>query len=118
VRVAFQRPFSQEYFADRFAGPLEDPAKPAVVVAAATLASYAGEYELAPNFILTVRQVGDSLTAQGTGQGATNLIAESTTRFRVRQVKAEIEFKTDETGRVTGLVLFQNGQEMPGRRKN
>ncbi len=100
----------------RVAEPLEDPVKPSVSVASELLDQYIGDYQLAPDFILTVRRVGTNLTAQATGQGATDLVAESLVRFHVKQVKAAIEFKTDANGRVTSLVLFQNGNEIPAKR--
>jgi len=34
----------------------------------------------------------------------------------VREVPAVFEFETDDTGRVTGLILYQNGHELPGKR--
>ena len=105
-----------ETFGARVDEPLEDPVKPAVAVTAGVLDQYVGAYALAPNFILTVRRDGDSLAAQATGQPETNLIAESPTRFRVKQVTATIEFKTDADGRATSLVLFQNGRETRGRK--
>jgi len=94
--------------------PLQDSEKPAVVVAGAVLDKYIGDYELMPNFVLSVKREDDHLTAQATNQPRTTLIAESPTRFRVREVPATIEFT--ETDGVTSLVLHQNGNELPGKR--
>jgi D-alanyl-D-alanine carboxypeptidase len=117
TRVLVRPRFALERFATRVDEPFEDPAKPAVAVAVEILDKYAGDYELLPNFILTVKREGVSLTAQATGQGVTNLIAESPTRFRIKQVPAAVEFQVDVSGKVTGLILHQNGRELPGKRQ-
>ena len=113
TRVLVRPRFALERFATRVAEPAEDAT---ASVSGEILDSYVGTYELAPTFILTIRRDGDNLTAQATNQGVLNLVAESPTRFRVKQVPAVVEFKTD-AGKVTGLVLFQNGREMPGKRQ-
>ncbi|MSU23181.1 MAG: DUF3471 domain-containing protein [Opitutus sp.] len=105
-----------EKYGVRVEEPLADPVKPAVAVAAGILDQYVGAYQLAPNFILTVRRDGASLAAQATGQPEFNLIAESATRFRVKQAPAAIEFKTAADGGAPSLVLFQNGREVPGKK--
>jgi len=115
-RVLRHPPNAAEGYGVRVDEPLDDPEKPAVTVAPKILEKYVGDYQLAPIFFLTVRHVGTSLTAQATGQGVTDLVAESDVRFNVRQVTAAFEFKSDPDGQVTGLVLFQNGAEMPAKR--
>jgi hypothetical protein len=49
-------------------------------------------------------------------QSLENDIAASPVRFRVKQVSAAFEFKSDAVGHVTGLVLFQNGRELPAKK--
>lgn len=117
TRVLVRPSFAQERFALRVNEPFEDAAIPAAVVATELLDKYAGDYELAPSFVLTVRREGTSLTAQATGQGVTHLIAESSTRFRVREIPAAFEFKVDANGQVTGLILHQNGRATPGKKQ-
>ena len=51
----------------------------------------------------------DKLLLQATGQPAFAMAAESPTSFSIKTVGAVIEFETDATGNVTGLVLVQNG---------
>jgi hypothetical protein len=79
--------------------------------------AYVGEYELAPEFIITVYREEDRFWAQATGQRAFELLPESETAFALRDVDARVEFQRDDTGAVTGLVLFQGGQEMPATRR-
>ena len=72
--------------------------------------AYVGEYELAPNFILTVTKEGEKLVGQATGQGKLELEPVSESQFVVPAVKAEVSFEKDSAGKITGLVLRQGGQ--------
>lgn len=78
---------------------------------------YAGEYELAPGFVITILRRGDKLISRATGQPEVELFPESETRFFLKVVDAEVDFVKDASGRVTGLVLHQGGQDMPAKRK-
>lgn len=82
-----------------------------------TLRKYTGEYQLAPNFILTVRLDGNQLISQATGQPEVPIFARSENTFFLKVVDAEITFEQDASGRVTGLTLLQNGRKMPATRR-
>ncbi|MGI0133354.1 MAG: DUF3471 domain-containing protein, partial [Candidatus Micrarchaeaceae archaeon] len=58
----------------------------------------------------------DQLKAQLTGQSAFPIYPESETRFFFKIVHAEIDFATNAKGEVTGLVLHQSGQSIPGEK--
>ena len=75
-----------------------------------------GEYELAPGFNIAVTREKTQLYCQATGQERFEIFAESPTRFFPKVVDAVIEFYPDEKGVVSKMVLFQGGQEMPGKR--
>ena len=77
---------------------------------------YSGDYELAPEFILTVLRRGDKLISRATGQGEVELFPESETRFFLKIVDAQVDFVKDASGRVTGLVLHQGGQDLPAKK--
>ena len=77
---------------------------------------YVGRYELAPQVEMTIARGGDGLTAQLTGQPAFPIFPESKTEFFLRVVEAQLRFTLDDTGEVSGLILYQNGLEIPGRR--
>jgi CubicO group peptidase (beta-lactamase class C family) len=77
---------------------------------------YVGQYQLAPNFILTVTREGDMLMTQATGQPKVQIFPESEREFFLKVVDAQITFETDSTGRATGLVLHQNGANVPAKR--
>jgi CubicO group peptidase (beta-lactamase class C family) len=76
----------------------------------------AGDYELAPDFIITILRRGDKLISQATGQPEVELFPESETRFFLKVVDAQVDFVSDASGRVTGLVLHQGGQDLPAKR--
>jgi tetratricopeptide (TPR) repeat protein len=78
--------------------------------------SYAGQYELAPNFILTITHEGGKLMGQATGQGNLELTPISETEFKVTGVEAQVTFVKNEQGQVTELILNQNGRKMPAKK--
>jgi hypothetical protein len=81
------------------------------------LATYVGNYELAPGFVMAVTLEDGHLMTQATGQSKFPIFAESPTRFFPKVVDAEIEFVKDQSGKVTGMILHQGGQNIPGARK-
>jgi CubicO group peptidase (beta-lactamase class C family) len=97
-----------------------NPAFPAAAVAAAkvrneialdagVLAEYAGEYALSPAFVLQITADGQRLYVQATGQPKFEIFAEKKDEFFLKVVEAQISFLRDEGGKVTHLVLHQNG---------
>jgi len=98
--------------------PLMQPPKQhhEVKVDPAILDRYAGRYELAPTFVITVTRNGDHLFAQATGQPNFEIFAEDDHDFFYKVVDAQITFEVDANGRVTSLVLHQNGANVPGKR--
>ena len=80
------------------------------------LEPYVGEYRLAPELSIAVTLEGGSLFIQPTGQGKAEIFPESETDFFLKVVDAQIVFTRDESGAVSGLVLYQNGQEIAGEK--
>ncbi|HMU05432.1 MAG TPA: DUF3471 domain-containing protein, partial [Saprospiraceae bacterium] len=80
------------------------------------LESYTGDYELGPNFILTVTKEGNQLITQATGQGKIEIFAETETKFFVKVMDAQLEFVKDGTGKVAKLLLTQGGQKMDAKK--
>ena len=70
---------------------------------------FVGDYELSPTAFFHVFRRGDHYFAQLTGQPPVREYPESPTTFFATVVAAQISFLTDAHGRVTGLVLHQNG---------
>jgi len=76
---------------------------------------YAGSYQLAPNFILTVTREGDHLFVQATGQPKAEVFPEGDRDYFYKVVDAQITFVTDSRGRATELILHQGGDH-PAKR--
>jgi D-alanyl-D-alanine carboxypeptidase len=79
--------------------------------------AYAGEYELAPGFILTVTREGDRLMTQATGQAKVEVFPSSETEFFLKVVDAQITFVRGPDGTVGQLVLHQGGRDTPAKRR-
>lgn len=91
--------------------PRDVPVKPEI------LAEYAGTYGLFGGFKLTVTVERGRLMVQATGQEKLPVFAKSETEFFYKVVDARITFERDKDGKVTRLVLHQNGQDMPGNKE-
>ncbi|WP_276486015.1 serine hydrolase [Paraflavitalea pollutisoli] len=77
----------------------------------AVLQQYAGDYELAPGFILTIRVQNNALKVRATGQPEFDLYAESEKKFFLKVVEASAEFVRGTDGTVTGLIWDQGGKK-------
>jgi len=100
-------------FGEKYELPVE---RKTIAVDHKILDTYVGEYQLEPNFILTVTREGNSLMTQATGQSKVEVFAETETRFFLTVTKADIVFVKNEKGEVTGLILYQGGREMPAKK--
>jgi CubicO group peptidase (beta-lactamase class C family) len=81
-----------------------------------TFDAYVGKYELRPGFQIVTSREGNRFLAQPTGQAKVEIFPESETKFFLRVTDAQITFQKSPDGKVTGLVLNQNGREQPGKR--
>jgi len=81
-----------------------------VAVDAATLARYVGRYVLSSTFVITITARDTTgIDLQATAQPKFHLHASSPVDFFLTGVQASISFETDSAGKVTALVLHQNG---------
>ena len=87
----------------------------AMALPEATLRSYVGVYQFGRG-TMSVRYVDGELTTQLSGQRPVPIFAESETKFFAKVVDAQIGFFKDADGRVTHLVLYQNGREQKAPR--
>lgn len=76
------------------------------------LDTYVGDYQLAPNFILSITCEGNQLYSQATGQSRVEIYPKSETEFFLKVVVASITFVKDDNGIVTGLILDQGTTHM------
>ena len=87
-----------------------------VAVAADKLATYVGQYRINDKMVITVRLIGDKLTAQATGQGEFEIFAESDTRFFAKVAPIVVTFGDVKDGKAGHFVLEQNGGKLMVRR--
>ena len=89
-----------------------------ITLPGAMLDGYAGTYQLGANSIVTVKRIGDQLSAQLTGQPAVDIYPEAPAEFFYKIVNAQISFVPDRYGQATELVLHQNGRDIVAARVN
>jgi hypothetical protein len=81
-----------------------------------SLRAYAGDYPLTPQFVLTVSEADRALFVQATGQPKLPVFASARDEFFYKVVNAQISFQRDAAGNVIGLVLHQNGRDLPAKK--
>jgi serine-type D-Ala-D-Ala carboxypeptidase/endopeptidase len=80
-----------------------------IAVDPATLDTYVGVYVFGPTVTLTITRDGAQMFAQLTGQERLPIYAESRTDFFLKVVDAQLTFEKDTSGKVSAVVLHQNG---------
>jgi hypothetical protein len=96
--------------------PPPPPERHAIAVAPEVLDRYVGRYQLATQVFLTITRDEGRLFAQLTGQGNYEIFLQTPTDFFWKVVDAQVTFAVAADGRATGLVLHQNGRDLPGAR--
>ena len=95
------------------------PAEPrTIILDSKVFDAYLGQYEVAPNVALTVTREGDKLMSQTAGQPKMELLPESEIEFFIKGFTAQFVFVRDETGRVTKLIINQEGQRVVASKRN
>lgn len=95
--------------------PYELPGpKKEIQVDEAILKLYVGEYQIAPTFRIAIGVRDKRLFAQATNQPEFELFAEKENKFFLKINDATVEFVTDAGGKVTELILQQNGRQTRG----
>ena len=101
--------------------PKTDQPPPAALVEVkvdpAILATYVGDYELTPTFVLTITLEDGRLMTQATGQPKVEIFAKSETEFFLKVVDAQITFVRGSDGKVEKLVLHQGGRDVDARKR-
>jgi CubicO group peptidase (beta-lactamase class C family) len=87
-----------------------------VAIDPAILDAYIGEYERAPGRNLIVTKRDGKLFLDFVNRPTVQLLPESNVKFFVRQINAQFEFVKDESGRVTHLILYQQGESIQVRK--
>jgi D-alanyl-D-alanine-carboxypeptidase/D-alanyl-D-alanine-endopeptidase len=92
------------------------PERAAISLSAKALEPLVGRYRFSATRFIFVTREGDHLFAQLTGQWRFEVFPESPTDFFWRIADAQMHFDLNPDGRVTGLVLHQNGRDLPAER--
>lgn len=82
----------------------------------ATFSNYTGEYTLTPGAVFTIRASGDRLLARLTGQTYLQIFPESATEFFYKAVEAQLTFVKGADGKMSALILHQNGLDQRAER--
>ena len=110
-------PIARDLLAIYFGAPYDIPApKTVIALDPKVFDQYVGEYQLGPNFIMTVSREGNRFMTQATGQPPVEIFPLSETKFFPKEIEAEITFVKSADGTVTGLMLTQNGRTQMAKR--
>jgi CubicO group peptidase (beta-lactamase class C family) len=88
----------------------------AIQLDSAILKQYVGEYQLAPNFVITITLENGNLISRATGQGKAEIFPEKEGFFFLKIVDAQLEFIKGANNEVEKLVLHQGGRLVPGKK--
>lgn len=75
-----------------------------------------GDYDFGQNRIIKITKEGDKLFAEGGRTPKSEMFAESETKFFLKAADVKFVFLRDDADKVTGLILYANGQEMKGNK--
>lgn len=98
------------------AGRPPSAARTEIALPAATLDEYADVYSINKSARFTLIRRGDGLVARLTGQPFSPIFASAKDEFFYKVVDAQLSFHRDESGKVKGLTLHQNGRDLPAPR--
>lgn len=88
----------------------------AIDVSPEKLKDFAGKYELQTAGKLEILIEDGQLFGQPAGQGKRKLTCVGEDEFEAQEVKANLSFERDESGKVTGFVFRQSGREITAKR--
>ena len=90
----------------------------AITISTELFDEYVGDYELTPEFVMTVTRADDRFFVQATDQPRLEMLAESETDFFLTAVEASVTFgRAEAGGPVTYLVLHQGGRDQRAERR-
>jgi serine-type D-Ala-D-Ala carboxypeptidase/endopeptidase len=85
------------------------PAYKRITLSPEALDAYVGIYQLTPHMVLRIHRMDDHLVEQATGQPETPIYASAPNEFFMRVADVSISFQRDGSGKVTGLIVHQQG---------
>lgn len=87
----------------------------AITVSPNILDAYVGQYELAPNLIITIMREGNRLISEARGRRS-ELTPETETQFSVPAANLRITFVRNADGQVSHITINDNGREGQARK--
>jgi CubicO group peptidase (beta-lactamase class C family) len=78
--------------------------------------AYVGEYEVAPNFIISIRSEEGKLFGHTTGRSKVELLPESESMFFVKEYDAQVVFVKNPAGQVTHSIVRINGRSVEAKK--
>ena len=87
-----------------------------VFISPEILKTYVGKYQLSLDFFITITTTEGRLFLQATGQSKFEIYPSEVNKFYLKVVEAKVEFKVNAVGEIDQMILFQNGQVLPGQR--
>ncbi|HZB14353.1 MAG TPA: DUF3471 domain-containing protein, partial [Chryseolinea sp.] len=81
-----------------------------VAVSETVLEQYVGAYQVSPSFLLTIVKEGNKLFAHGPGQPKQELFGESQTKFYLKTMPIQVEFRRNSNGHVEKLAIYQGDE--------
>lgn len=80
--------------------------------------AYIGSYEIEGGPAIKIFKEGERIFAEIEGQNPMELFPESETKFFIKRVDLSLSFDKDETGKVSRLIIYQGGEEIPAVKKD
>lgn len=87
-----------------------------VQVNAEALDAYVGDYEVAPNFIISISSEGGRLFGHTAGRPEVELLPESESIFFAKEYDAQIAFVKNPAGQVTHSIVSINGRNVEAKK--
>lgn len=87
-----------------------------VRVNAQAFGAYVGDYEVAPNFIISISSEGGKLFGHTAGRSRVELLPESESMFFVKEYDAQIAFVKGPAGEVTHSLVHINGRSIEAKK--
>ena len=95
----------------------ESVKRPEITLPSAALDEYVGVYAIDPSTRFTLVRRGADLVARLTGQPFYPLFASAKDELFYKIADAQLSFHRDESGRIKGLTLHQNGRDITATRE-
>ena len=80
------------------------------------LKQYTGQYQISPDFIITITVENGRIYEQATGQGKLEIFPQKEDFFFLKAVDAQLQFRRNDKKEITAVVLLQNGLEQEGKK--